>query len=103
MEIDSHKEDQEHVSTLSLEARLYDNSGLSDGFSADQLSSIVVNLKPKTKSVSRCFGFHGYILGGKIESPKLWSSEHVRGLTREKFYCGVLFLQFNYIALRLLN
>ncbi|GJM91868.1 hypothetical protein PR202_ga08286 [Eleusine coracana subsp. coracana] len=77
VEIDLHKDDRKHISTLSVEATLYDNSGLSDGFNADHLSAIVVNLKPKTKSVSRCFGFHGYVLGGKIENPKLWSSEHV--------------------------
>ncbi|KAK3163026.1 hypothetical protein QOZ80_1BG0096690 [Eleusine coracana subsp. coracana] len=76
VEIDSHKEDRKHISTLSVEATLYDNSGLSDGFNADHLSAFVVNLKPKTKSVIRCFGFHGYVLGGKIENPKLWSSEH---------------------------
>jgi beta-galactosidase len=87
VEIDSHKEDWEHVSTLSIEAILYDNSGPSDVFNAGHLSAVAVNLKPKTKSVSRCFGFHGYVLGGKIENPKLWSSEHVRGPTSWKFYC----------------
>ena len=81
MEIDSHKQDREHVSTLSIEAALYDNCGLSDSLDADLSSANVVNLKPKPKATRRhCLGFHGYVLGGKIENPKLWSSEHVRNL-----------------------
>jgi len=81
VEIDSHKQDREHVSTLSIEAALYDNCGLSDSLDADLSSANVVNLKPKPKATRRhCLGFHGYVLGGKIENPKLWSSEHVRNL-----------------------
>ncbi|TVU36820.1 hypothetical protein EJB05_18769 [Eragrostis curvula] len=76
VEIDSHKQDREHVSTLSVEATLYDNSVLSDGFDANYLSANAVNLELKPKSVRSCLGFHGYVLGGKIENPKLWSSEH---------------------------
>ncbi|XP_025816492.1 uncharacterized protein LOC112893400 isoform X2 [Panicum hallii] len=77
VEIDSHKQDWEHVSTLSIEAALYDNSGLSNSLDADLSSANVVNLKPKPKPTrSPCLGFHGYVLGGKIENPKLWSSEH---------------------------
>nr|CAB3479457.1 unnamed protein product [Digitaria exilis] len=77
VEIDSHKQDQEHVSTLSIEAALYDNSRLSNSLDADLSSVNVINLKPKPKQTgSPCHGFHGYILGGKIENPKLWSSEH---------------------------
>lgn len=87
VEIDSHKQDQEHVSTLSIEAALYDNSRLSNSLNADLSSANVINLKPKPKQTgSPCHGFHGYILGGKIENPKLWSSEHVRNLIQGKFY-----------------
>jgi len=77
VEIDSHKQDQEHVPTLSIEATLIDNSGLSNSIDADLSSANAVNLKPKPKRTrSPCLGFHGYVLGGKIENPKLWSSEH---------------------------
>lgn len=96
MEIDSHKQDREQISTLSIEATLYDNSGLSEGSDADLSSANVVDLKPKPKPIPNpCLGFRGYVLAGKIENPKLWSSEHVRGLIQGKFYCQTLLLQLN--------
>ncbi|XP_062208106.1 uncharacterized protein LOC133909612 isoform X2 [Phragmites australis] len=77
VEIDSHKQDREQISTLSIEATLYDNSGLSEGSDADLSSANVVDLKPKPKPIPNpCLGFRGYVLAGKIENPKLWSSEH---------------------------
>jgi len=95
VEIDSHKQDREHVPTLSIEATLFDNSGLSNSIDADLSSANAVNLKPKPKPTRGPFpGFHGYVLGGKIENPKLWSSEHVRDITQGKFYCQTLLLQF---------
>lgn len=98
MEIDSHKQDQEHVPTLSIEATLIDNSGLSNSIDADLSSANAVNLKPKPKRTrSPCLGFHGYVLGGKIDNPKLWSSEHVRDIMQGKFYYQTLLLQFNCI------
>lgn len=96
MDIDSHKQDREHVPTLSIEAALFDNSGLSNSIDADLSYANAVNLKPKPKS-TRSLGFHGYVLGGKIENPKLWSSEHVRDITPRKFCCQTLLLQFNCI------
>jgi beta-galactosidase len=81
VEIDSHKKDREHVPTLSIEATLFDNSGLSISIDAGLSYANAVNLKPKPNPTgSPCRGFHGYVLGGKIENPKLWSSEHVRDI-----------------------
>jgi hypothetical protein len=99
VEIDSHKQDREHVPTLSIEATLFDNSGLSNSIDADLSYANAVNLKPKPKPTrSPCRGSHGYVLGGKIENPKLWSSEHVRDIiTPGKFYYQTLLLQFNCI------
>ncbi|KAG8053927.1 hypothetical protein GUJ93_ZPchr0001g29589 [Zizania palustris] len=77
VEIVSQKQDRERVPTLSIEATLYDNYGPFDGLSSDLSAANVVNLKLKPASKPRhCLGFHGYVLGGKIENPKLWSSEH---------------------------
>lgn len=95
MEIDSQKQDQEHVSTLSIEAALYDNSRLSNSLDADLSSANMINLKPKPKPTrSPCRGFHGYVLAGKIENPKLWSSEHVRNLIQGKLYHQTVPLYF---------
>lgn len=81
MEIDSHKQDREHVSSLSIEATLYDDSRQSGGLNSDMSSANVVNLKAKPNPKGGpCHGFHGYVLGGKMENPKLWSSEKVRDL-----------------------
>ncbi|KAB8085246.1 hypothetical protein EE612_008019 [Oryza sativa] len=77
VEIDSQKQDREHVSTLSIEATLYDNYGPADVLTSDMSAASVANLKLKPASRPKhCYGFHGYVLGGKVENPKLWSSEH---------------------------
>lgn len=85
MEIDSHKQDREHISTLSIEATLFDNSN------SDMSAANVVDLKTKPKPEGGpCHGFHGYVLGGKVENPKLWSSEEVRNLILRKFYKNII-------------
>lgn len=57
-----------------IEAALYDTGSWynCDGY-ADLLSSNVANIKlnPSTASL----GFHGYVLVGRIEKPRLWSAE----------------------------
>ena len=90
MEIDSHKQDREHIPTLSIEATLFDNSESSDDLNSDMSATNVVNLKTKPKPKGGpCHGFHGYVLGGKVENPKLWSSEKVRNLILGKFYKNI--------------
>jgi beta-galactosidase len=87
VEIDSQKQDREHVSTLSIEATLYDNYGPADVLTSDMSAASVANLKLKPASRPKhCYGFHGYVLGGKVENPKLWSSEHVRDLIQGKYH-----------------
>ncbi|KAF7040301.1 hypothetical protein CFC21_050210 [Triticum aestivum] len=76
VEIDSHKQDREHIPTLSIEATLFDNSESSDDLNSDMSAANIVNLKTKPEPKGGpCHGFHGYVLGGKVENPKLWSSE----------------------------
>ncbi|XP_051228311.1 uncharacterized protein [Lolium perenne] len=76
VEIDSNKQDREHVPTFSIEATIFDNSGPSDGLNSDMSAANVVNLKSKPNPKGGpCHGFHGYVLGGKMENPKLWSGE----------------------------
>jgi beta-galactosidase len=95
VEIDSNKQDREHVPTFSIEATIFDNSGPSDGLNSDMSAANVVNLKSKPNPKGGpCHGFHGYVLGGKMENPKLWSSEKVRDLILGKFH-KMLLLQLN--------
>lgn len=67
-----------------IEAALYDTGSWynCDG-NADLLSSNVANIKlnPSTTSL----GFHGYVLVGRIEMPRLWSAEQVRELSSFRF------------------
>jgi beta-galactosidase len=87
VEIDSNKQDREHVPTFSIEATIFDNSDMS--------VANVVNLKSKPNPKGGpCHGFHGYVLGGKMQNPKLWSSEKVRDLILGKFH-KMLLLQLN--------
>jgi beta-galactosidase len=87
VEIDSCKQDREHVPSLSIEATLFDNYGPYDGFNSDMSAANVVNLKAKPNPKGGpCHGFHGYVLGGKMDNPKLWSSEKVRDLVIGKFH-----------------
>lgn len=60
-----------------LEAVLFDNGTLDnhEGI-ADVLSSNVASVKLSLLSATT-LGFHGYVLGGRMEKPKLWSAEQV--------------------------
>ncbi|KAM7264111.1 hypothetical protein ACFE04_001794 [Oxalis oulophora] len=63
-------------SNVIIEASLYDTeSWYNSDRGLDLLSSNVANVKydpPSTPTL----GFHGYVLSGKLEKPKLWSAEH---------------------------
>lgn len=70
-----------------MEATLYDNSGWSTSGKDNEeldLSSYDVlhlNLRPPPTGT---LGSHFYLLEGKLEKPRLWSSEHVRHLNIHK-------------------
>jgi beta-galactosidase len=67
------------LENYNIEAALYDTGSWYnfDGY-ADLLASNVANIKlnPSTASL----GFHGYVLDGRLEMPRLWSAEQVREL-----------------------
>ncbi|KAI4332992.1 hypothetical protein L6164_017850 [Bauhinia variegata] len=62
------------LANYTIEAVLYDSGSWYsyDGYS-DLLSSNVADIKLQPSNVP--LGFHGYVLVGKLESPKLWSAE----------------------------
>ncbi|KAM3685851.1 hypothetical protein ACJW31_11G150000 [Castanea mollissima] len=62
------------LENYTIEAALYDTGSWYnfDGH-ADLLASHVANIK-LSSSTTR-LGFHGYVLGGRLESPRLWSAE----------------------------
>ncbi|XP_024021112.1 uncharacterized protein LOC21406722 isoform X1 [Morus notabilis] len=63
------------LSRFTIEASLYDTEGwYKNDASADLISSNVANMKLNISSTAR-LGFHGYLLSGKLETPKLWSAE----------------------------
>lgn len=73
------------LSRFTIEASLYDTEGwYKNDASADLISSNVANMKLNISSTAR-LGFHGYLLSGKLETPKLWSAEQVRKLGSFKF------------------
>ncbi|GFY94925.1 glycoside hydrolase family 2 protein [Actinidia rufa] len=64
------------LANFTLEAALYDNgNGYDAAAVVDLLSTKVAHLKPCTSS-DASLGFHGYLLAGKLQMPKLWSAEH---------------------------
>lgn len=65
------------LNDFKLEAVLFDNGTWDnhDG-NVDLLSSSMANVKLSLLSVTT-LGFHGYVLGGRLEKPKLWSAEQV--------------------------
>ena len=68
------------LSRFTIEASLFDTNGWYESDScADLILSKVDNLKLNVKSTP-LRGFHGYLLGGKLDAPKLWSAEQVRKL-----------------------
>lgn len=86
MKIDNSRETSKDgvLTNYTIEAALYDTGSWYnfDGYS-DLLSSNVANIKltPSTASL----GFHGYVLVGRIEMPRLWSAEQVRKLSSFRF------------------
>ena len=66
------------LSRFTIEASLYDTTGwYKSDADADLMSSNVANMKLEIKSGASP-GFQGYWLGGKLDTPKLWSAEKVR-------------------------
>lgn len=68
-----------------LEAILFDN-GTWDNHegNVDLLSSNMANVNLSLLSVTT-LGFHGYVLGGRLEKPKLWSAEEVMKILIHQF------------------
>ena len=68
------------LANYTIEAALYDSGSwyTCDGY-PDLLSSNVGDIKLQPSGAP--LGFHGYVLVGKVESPKLWSAEQVRYLS----------------------
>lgn len=67
------------LNDFKLEAVLFDTGNWNnhEGL-ADLLSSNVANVKLSLLSTTTtALGFHGYVLGGRLEKPKLWSAEQV--------------------------
>ncbi|KAG4977461.1 hypothetical protein AAZX31_13G179000 [Glycine max] len=65
------------LTNYSIEATLFDSGSwyTSDG-NPDLLSSNVADIKLQSSSApAQPLGFHGYVLTGKLKSPKLWSAE----------------------------
>ena len=82
MKIDNSREiSKENIlANFTIEAALYDNgNGYDDAEVVDLLSTKVAHLEPCPSS-DASLGFHGYLLAGKLQMPKLWSAEHVRNL-----------------------
>ncbi|OAY82049.1 Beta-galactosidase [Ananas comosus] len=79
VKIDGPKDSPEDVSSILIEASLYDNEGWHDCATnegkVDLTSFNVANMELKSPPAGS-LGFHGYHLSGKLEGPKLWSSEH---------------------------
>lgn len=63
------------LSSFSVEASLYDTATWHDSDGVDPCSSHVAQLELNPTPSVR-LGFHGCILVGRLEKPKLWSAEH---------------------------
>lgn len=66
------------LANFTLEAALYDNTGYSSGDANgvfDRSSYEVIHMVLQSPAFD-IHGFHGYLLTGKFNEPKLWSSEH---------------------------
>ncbi|XP_078178746.1 glycoside hydrolase family 2 protein isoform X1 [Carex rostrata] len=76
VELDAPKEYAGDVSSVAIEALLYESTTLSDKL-ASEINSVppsVVDMKIKPEPPG-AYGFPGHWLEGKLENPKLWSSE----------------------------
>ncbi|KAF6153070.1 hypothetical protein GIB67_034792 [Kingdonia uniflora] len=64
------------LTNFSIEAAVYDSRKWFEGDeNVDQSPCDVVHLELKSSPNSLQLGFHGYVLGGRLEMPKLWSAE----------------------------
>ena len=80
------------LANYSIEAALYDSgSWYTSNGNPDLLSSNVADLKLQPSSAPP-LGFHGYVLVGRLQSPKLWSAEQVRNFRHFLHVFGQLFL-----------
>lgn len=82
------------LTDFTIEAALFD-AGVwynHDG-NVDLLSSNVANIVLKTVPTGT-LGFHGYVLVGKLEKPKLWSAEQVRFLVNQNYFKLILLYLF---------
>lgn len=80
MKIDCSRETSKDkvLTNFIIEAALYDaGSWYKHDGNVDLLSSNVANIK-LSPFPAETLGFHGYMLQGKLEKPKLWSAEDVR-------------------------
>lgn len=90
--IDNSKETSKDsvLTNYTIEAALFDSGSwnTSDG-NPDLLSSNVTDIKfqPSTAPL----GFHGYMLVGKLQSPKLWSAEQVRNFNHPLICLDIVF------------
>lgn len=79
------------LTNYTIEAALFDSGSWysSDG-NPDLLSSNVADLtfQPDLtfQQSTAPLGFYGYVLVGKLQSPKLWSAEHVRNFNHFYVY-----------------
>lgn len=70
------------LNKFSIEAELFDSAKWHDSDEyCDLHSSSVAHMELDPSSSTAIFGFLGYVLVGKLESPKLWSAEQVRNLS----------------------
>lgn len=88
MKIDNSKEISKDrvLDNFIIEAEIYDTASWYDqeGY-MDLLSSKAANIR-LNPSPTRLLGFHGYVLSGKLETPRLWSAEQVRNLSYQLIF-----------------
>lgn len=70
------------LNKFSIEAGLFDHMKWHASDECCGLtSSFVARMELNSSSSNATFGFLGYVLVGKLKSPKLWSAEQVRNLS----------------------
>lgn len=91
--------EETNLANFTIEASLYDNTGYSYGdvngvFDLNPYK--VVHMVVKSPAVD-IHGFHGYLLAGKFNEPKLWSSEHVSNIELcflDNHIVGIIHVEF---------
>lgn len=78
------------LTNYTIEAALFDTGGL-DG-TDNMISTDVAHLE-LFKYTGPVLGFHGYLLVGKLQMPKLWSAEQVRNLSQIQKFIFCLLIQ----------